>query len=185
MNASLPKSAASPVAGSCVAEVAAAAFGEQTPRIAPSTARARFIPAALLMAGITLGLAALAYTTANPVVVSPPQVQTADCVVIGEVLKTAENRVRVVSSIKGPLAAGTVIRVGRVPAALLQGERQWILALDHLRDDRFVVVVPDSRYETAPESLVYPATPAVVAQVRQWLETSWPTREVTSPSAAQ
>lgn len=185
INASLPKNSASSVAAADAADGAAGASQEQMPRIATGTARARFISAALLMGVITLGLAALAYTTANPVVVSPPQVQTADCVVIGEVLKTAENRVRVVSSIKGPLAAGTVIRVGRVPAALLQGERQWILALDHLRDDRFVVVVPDSRYETAPESLVYPATPAVVAQVRQWLETSWPTREVTSPSAAQ
>jgi hypothetical protein len=168
MNASLPQSTAHPGAASPATDRAAAASGEQTPRIAPGTARSRFIPAALLMA--------------NPVVVSPPQVQMAGCVVVGEVLKTAENRVRVVSSLKGPLAEGTVIRVGRLPAALLQGERQWILALDHLRDDRFVVVVPDVRYETAPESLVYPATPAAVAQVRHWLETPWPTREVPPPS---
>lgn len=182
MNASLPQSTAHPGAASPATDRAAAASGEQTPRIAPGTARSRFIPAALLMAGITLGLAGLASTTANPVVVSPPQVQMAGCVVVGEVLKTAENRVRVVTSLKGPLAEGTVIRVGRLPAALLQGERQWILALDHLRDDRFVVVVPDVRYETAPESLVYPATPAAVAQVRHWLETPWPTREVPPPS---
>ena len=151
---------------------------EQQVRIPVGLARARFIPAVLLMAVLTLGLAGLAYTTANPVVVSPPQVQTATCVVEGEVLKTAENRVRVVSSLKGPLAEGTVIRVGRLPAALLQGGRQWILALEHLRDDRFAVVVPDARYETAPESLIYPATPQARAQVRHWLETAWPTREV-------
>lgn len=179
MNAPLPKSAAEAIAASPAIEI----VGEQMPRIAPGTARSRLIPAALLMAVITLGLAYLALMTANPVVVSPPQVQTAACVVIGEVLKTAENRVRVVASLKGPLAEGTVIRVGRLPAALLQGERQWILALDHLKDDRFVVVVPDSRYETAPESLVYPATPPVVAQVRHWLETPWPTRDVIPPSA--
>jgi len=183
MNASLPQSSAPPKAASPAVDRAAAS-PEQTPHIPPGTARARFIPAALLMGAITLGLAGLAATTANPVVVSPPQVQTAGCVVVGEVLKTAENRVRVVSSLKGPLAEGTVIRVGRLPAALLQGERQWILALDHLRDDRFVVVVPDVRYETAPESLVYPATPEAVAQVRHWLEAPWPTREVPPPSAA-
>lgn len=179
MNAPLPKSAAHAIGASPEIETA----GEQTPRIAPGTARSRFLPAALLMAVITLGLAYLSLTTANPVVVSPPQVQAAACVVVGEVLKTAENRVRVVSSLKGPLAEGAVIRVGRLPAALLQGERQWILALDHRKDDRFVVVVPDSRYETAPESLVYPATPSVEAQVRHWLKTPWPTRDVIPPSA--
>jgi hypothetical protein len=184
MNTSSQRSTASQVSNSPAVNSAAVTAAESTPHISAGNAKARFIPAALLMAAITLTLAGLASTTANPVVISPPQVQQAACVVVGEVLKTAENRVRVVSSLKGPLAEGTVIRVGRLPASLLQGERQWVLALEHLRDDRFVVVVPDSRYETAPESLVYPATPQVVAQVRHWLETPWPTREVSpmSPS---
>ena len=183
MNASPQRSLASPMGASTAVHPDAVASRDLSLQIPASKAKARLIPAALLMAALTLGLAVLAYTTANPVVVSPPQVQQAACVVVGEVLKTAENRVRVVSSLKGPLAEGTVIRVARLPAALLQGERQWILALEHLRDDRFSVVVPDSRYETAPESLVYPATPPVLAQVRHWLETPWPTREVIPPSA--
>ena len=149
-----------------------------------SAARGRFIPAVLLMAAITLGLAWMAFTTANPVVISPPQVQEAACVIVGEVVKTAENRVKVISSLKGPLAEGTTIRVTRMPGSLLQGERRWILALEHLTDDRFAVVVPDSRYETAPEALVYPDTPQVLAEVQHWLKAPWPTRDVPPPRSA-
>jgi len=147
-------------------------------RIPTTTARSRFVPAVLLMAAVTLGLAWLAFTTANPVVISPPQIEEAACVIVGEVLKTAENRVKVISSLKGPLAEGTIIRVTRIPASLLQGERQWILALDHLTNDRFAIVVPDTRYETAPEALVYPANPQSMAEVQHWLKASWPTRDV-------
>jgi hypothetical protein len=185
MKSSSQRAPVGSMAASPTAESVAVPSRESVPRIPPGTAKARFIPAALLMTALTLGLAWLASTTANPVVISPPQIQTATCVVVGEVLKTAENRVRVVTSLKGPLAEGTVIRVGRLPAELLQGERQWILALEHLRDDRFVVVVPDARYETAPESLVYPATPPALAQVRHWLETPWPTRDVPPKSSSR
>ena len=185
MNASPQRSPVGSMTAAPAMDPVAVSSLEHVPHIPPGTAKARFLPAAVLMTALTLGLAWLAYTTANPVVVSPSQVQTATCVVVGEVLRTAENRVRVVSSLKGPLAEGTVIRVGRLPAELLQGERQWILALEHLRDDRFVVVVPDARYETAPESLVYPATPPALAQVRHWLETPWPTRDVPPQSSSR
>lgn len=122
--------------------------------------------AGLLMAGLTLALWGLALWQANPVVLSPQQFERADELVVAHRESTESQHVVVDQVLKGGLEPGARIRVPNLPPPLPgEGGAGLLLPLSPFRRDFRVTVLNEAN----PVPLVYPASPAVLAQTRRLL----------------
>jgi len=110
-------------------------------------------------------LATLAFTAANPVTVNLRQVQDADLVVAARVVDRAAGTCSIEEQLTPgpPLTSITVDNLKQAHAA--KGEL-LLLPLQHRSGDRYSIV--PAHLSGAPP-LVYPATPEVIARVKQIL----------------
>ncbi len=129
-------------------------------------ARVRFLLAAVTVLAVTTFLAILAWKTANPVVVSPAQIEVADDVIIGQVMDAGENRIRVTRVFKGAIQEGREVRVFNLPDTALVADREYILALSPVRRD-YQVTVLNNRGIAPPEVLIYPVTSETIDHVKR------------------
>lgn len=141
--------------------------------LAPPTAAGRLglVLASVAMLAVVLGLAILAWTTANPIVLSPAQIERADDVIIGAIEAQGEHRVRIVRVFKGNLSEGDEIRVLNLPPESLRAGQEYILPLTPIRRERQVtphsrVTVLNQRGVAPPEVLIYPAVPEAINRLK-------------------
>ncbi len=102
--------------------------------------------------------------TANPPLVSHDQILKADLVVVGRRIRAAEGRVRVERVVHGNAAVGDELRV--LQAADLAGmtdDRDYVFPLSNARQDFSVTKLGDGQ-QVPP--LVYPATPAMIEEIK-------------------
>lgn len=121
------------------------------------------VVAALAWLGI---LAAMAWFTANPKVISRAQILQSDAVVIGRRVDPKRDRVKIERVLAGNLSADSEIAVLNLnDLSDLSTEQSYVLPLTFFRQDYRVTKLEG---QEAPP-LVYPATPDFIDRVKQAL----------------
>lgn len=130
----------------------------------PSSARLKLAAAGVLC--WSLALIVLAVFSSNLPIVSADQLCKSDAVVIGQRLDNAVDRIRIVRVLVGDVAVDDELFVPNLPAvADVLPQTRYICPLKRVRGE-YAITTLDGQ-QTSP--LVYPATPALLAQSQRIL----------------
>lgn len=124
----------------------------------------------LLIAGMAwwLAMIAMALLTANPAVVSVPQIQQADAVVTGTVPDPQGEKFVVERTWKGDLKPGTITVLNLHEAPALERGKKYVFPVSRFGRSYRITRTEEQNLNTPP--IVYPATYEVTDRLQQVLK---------------